>query len=125
MNCIYVIDPGREIVYLIAHGDVHPSELIQTLRAIKRDPAYQSTYNILVDQRTMDAPFLEADLRILAYYFGSLSDLLRGRFALVTKAEDSSVYLKWIAGILPLGIKAAHFTHLSDAQHWIEELQAQ
>lgn len=123
MNCPYVIDPVREIVYLSADGDVHPSELIHALRAIKRNTTYRPTFSILADLRTMDAPFAEADLRILAYYFGSLSDLLQGRFTLVTKAEDLPLYLRWIALILPLGIKAHHFTNLSAAELWIEGIQ--
>jgi len=121
MNCPYVIDPVREIVYLIVHGDAHPSELIHTLRAIKRDPLYQNSFAVLADLRTMDAPFADGDVRVICYYFGALVDVLQGRFAFVSRAGDIPNYLKWIALICPLGIKAAHFTTLSDAEQWIEQ----
>lgn len=120
MNCAYIIDAAREIVYLVATNDVHPSELICTLRAIKRDPAYQSTYDILAALRSMEMPFEEDDLRVIAYYFGALSEVLQGRFAFVTPAKDLPTYLEWIALIRPMGIKAANYTRLSEAERWIE-----
>ncbi len=120
MPCSYLIDARDGVVHIIANDELHPQELIHLLRTLKLDESYTVSFDLMLDFRTMNPAFPVADLQVLAYYFGAQRSFFRGRLALVVKSSELAQHAKWISWLRSSGIKAAQFSRLSEAEHWLD-----
>lgn len=120
MPCAYGIDSNHYIVYVVAEGEVHPHEFIDTFRSLRHDAAHQAHFDVLVDMRRMAPPLFDADLRLLTYYIGSLSKSLCGDLALLSLPQHAENMRQWVEWIAPYGINVAAFTTAAQAQQWME-----
>jgi hypothetical protein len=114
---------GRQLVMLTASGQIDLASTQQAIKAMTADPAFDSTYELLLDFRDVDCALTVTDIYEIATFLGWPSPVLSTGRKIAVLIPDSMPFDN--ARFLELcsanrGLRLGAFWDIERAERWLD-----